>query len=133
MRQVLHPRVTDHDLGIVALDDPGAGGANHLYRVSGFNTLTNASDPFVKRHGEPACYATILFQNGPIHTPSDANGVTHEALMLVVIDRLRSFQNGPFGCRENALALTKLEEALFWLEARTRARQLRNVEGTMTP
>jgi hypothetical protein len=116
-------------LEIEVLDEPGAGGANHHYKVSGFNTATNPSDPFVARHGTPAEYATVLFQNGPIGEVG-VNGVTHEALLAIVIDRMRSFQAGPFACRENALALTKLEEAQMWLLQRTRARIARGVEGT---
>jgi hypothetical protein len=34
-----------------------------------------------------------------------------------------------FPCRENALAITKLDEALLWLEKRTRDRVARGVEG----
>lgn len=50
--------------------------------------------------------------------------------MAICIDRLRSFQAGPFACRENAIALTKLEESLMWLRRRTVARIKRGVEGT---
>lgn len=128
--------ITDHvinpandRLTITATDAPGAGGANHLYMVEGFDTTTNASDPFVARHGQPAQHMTILFQNGPINEKG-VNGITQEALLAVVIDRLRSFQAGPFACRENALALTKIEEALHWLQQRTIARMRRGVEGT---
>ncbi|MCC6800437.1 MAG: hypothetical protein IT325_09980 [Anaerolineae bacterium] len=93
------------------------------------DTETNPSCPFVARHGEPAQHARILFQNGPI-AEAGVNGVTHEALIAIVIDRLQAFQKGPFACRENALALTKLEEAQHWLHHRTRARMARQVEGT---
>ena len=51
------------------------------------------------------------------------------SLLAIVIDRLRAFQAGPFACRENALALTKIEEAQHWLLHRTRARMTRGVEG----
>ena len=37
--------------------------------------------------------------------------------------------NEAFPCRENALTITKIEEALHWQYARTMDRQLRNVEG----
>lgn len=110
-------------------DQPGPGGANHLYVVSGFNTQTNPSDPFTARHGKPAEYATILFQHGPINEVG-VNGITHEVLLAIVTDRLRSFQAGPFVCRENALALTKLEEAMHWLQQRTLRRMRAGVEGT---
>jgi hypothetical protein len=73
--------------------------------------------------------ATILFQNGPI-SEKGVNGITQEVLLAIVADRLRSFQAGPFACRENALALTKIEEAQHWLQQRTLSRMRRGVEGT---
>ena len=71
----------------------------------------------------------ILFQNGPI-AEAGVNGITQEVLLAILMDRLRSFQSGPYACRENALALTKLEEAQHWLQARTIGRMKRGVEGT---
>ena len=71
----------------------------------------------------------ILFQNGPI-ADSGVNGITQEVLLAICIDRLESFQSGPYACRENALALTKLQEAQHWLHHRTKARMDRGVEGT---
>lgn len=97
---------------ISVLDEPGAGGANHRYLMQ-----------FPGGVGQ-----CIDFQNGPI-AEAGVNGITQEALIAICIDRLRSFQAGPFACRENALALTKLEEAMHWLHARTRDRQWRGVEG----
>ena len=116
-------------LTITVTDEPGAGGANHLYMVEGFDTASNPSDPFVARHGQPAKHSTIIFQNGPIGE-AGVNGVTQEVLLAIVADRLRSFQAGPYACRENALALTKIEEAMHWLHSRTLARMQRGVEGT---
>jgi hypothetical protein len=128
--------LTDHivnpandKLAIVARDEPGAGGANHLYRITGFDSSTNASDPWVAIYGSPATNSHVLFQNGPINEVG-VNGVTHEALLAIIADRLRSFQAGPFACRENALALTKIEEAQMWLQRRTLERMRRGVEGT---
>lgn len=99
-------------LEISVLDEPGAGGANHEYMVESPKGLT----------------CRISFQNGPI-AENGVNGVTQEALLAIVIDRLRAFQAGPFACRENALALTKIEEAQHWLLHRTRERMARGVEG----
>ncbi|WP_336057361.1 hypothetical protein [Nitratireductor sp. CH_MIT9313-5] len=101
-------------LALVVLDEPGAGGANHHYRVTG--------DP------DSGVAVDIQFQNGPINEVG-VNGLTHEVLLAIVADRLRAFQAGPFSCRENALALTKIEEAQHWLHSRTRARMARGVEG----
>jgi len=72
---------------------------------------------------------TILFQKGAIKEHG-VNGVMNEDLIAMVVDRLESFQNSPFKCRENALAITKLEEALHWLRHRTTKREKRGVEGT---
>jgi hypothetical protein len=112
-------------LDIKVTDEPGAGGACHRYEITGFNASTNSS------HAEPEGQTkkVILFQNGPINEVG-ANGLTHEAVLAIVIDRMQSFQAGPYACRENALALTKLEEAIMWLKARTEGRMLRGVEGT---
>lgn len=118
-------------LSITVMDEPGAGGASHHYRIEGFNTSSNASDPFVARHGAPAQHATVLFQNGPINEVG-VNGVTHEALLAIVADRLRSFQKGQFSCKANACALTHIEEAQHWLQQRTIERMRRGVEGTHT-
>ena len=58
------------------------------------------------------------------------NGITHEALLAVVADRLRSFQKGPYSCKANECALTHIEEAQHWLQQRTLERMRRGVEGT---
>lgn len=101
-------------------DEPGEGGASHEYYISradGRDDLPAGEFGFVK------------FQKGPVKE-NGVNGCHQEDLIAIVIDRLRSFQAGPFSCRENALALTKLEEALHWLNARTQDRIAQGVEGT---
>ena len=103
-------------LDVVVVDAPGHGGASHVYRIDHANTA--GCDPLM----------TVNFQNGPI-AEHGVNGVTQEILLSIVIDRLRSFQAGPFSSRENALALTKCEEALHWLQQRTLDRMRRGVEG----
>lgn len=115
-------------LTIAVTDEPGAGGACHRYRVSGMDTITN---PGATENGTciPVSHMDILFQNGPINE-FGVNGVTHEALLEIVADRLRSFQAGPYACKENACALTKIEEAQHWLQSRTLKRMNRGVEGT---
>ncbi len=114
---------------ITVQDEPGSGGANHLYMVEGFNTKTNASDPFTKRHGQPSEHTTILFQNGPI-PEKGVNGITQEVLLAIVADRLQCFQKGPFASDLNAKALAHVEAARETLLSRTRERMARGVEGT---
>ena len=73
--------------------------------------------------------AKIHFQEGPIKE-NGVNGVANEDLLVMVIRRLQGFQDSPYSCRENAMAITKLEEALLWLRKRTIGREKREVVGT---
>jgi hypothetical protein len=57
-----------------------------------------------------------------------SDGTTNEELIEVLLDRMNYLQS-KFPCRENALAITKLDEALMWLNKRTADRVKRNVEG----
>lgn len=135
MRTLTDHIVTDKcaNLTVEVLDEPGQGGASHLYQITGFNTETNGSCPFTERYGKPSDHTTILFQNGPIdENGNGANGIQQEALLAIVLDRLRGFQSGQYRCRENACAITHIEEALMWLQKRTRDRLARGVEGTHT-
>lgn len=118
-------------LVIEVMDEPGSGGACHLYQITGFNTGTNQSDPFKKRYGEAAERSTILFQNGPINEVG-VNGVTHEALLAILIDRMECFQAGPYASPDNHEALEAMRTAQWALQRRTRARMARGVEGTHT-
>lgn len=125
--------LTDHivsgdqavQLTITVLDEPGAGGANHKYSITGGEKVMK---PDIEIEGDPVL-GFIGFQDGPIKA-AGVNGITQEALLAITIDRLRSFQNGPYKCRENAIALTHCEEALMWLQRRTVERIKRGVEGT---
>ena len=56
------------------------------------------------------------------------NGTTLEELLSVGIKRLADLNNR-FSCRENSLAITKMQEALMWLNKRTEDRKKRGVEG----
>ena len=103
---------TEKYTAVFAVDVPEHN-ANHLYQV--MNDQGNIQ--------------TVTFQKGAIKEHG-VNGVMNEDLIAMVIDRLESFQNSPFKCRENALAITKLEEALHWLRHRTTKRENRGVEGT---
>lgn len=125
MREIIEHKVNpaNDTLRIVVTDEPGSGGANHRYLISGFDPSTNAA-----YDGDPR-YAVVMFQNGPINEVG-VNGLTHEALLAIVADRLRSFQAGPFSCKANACALTHIEEAQHWLQQRTSERMRRGVEGT---
>ncbi|MGH3283058.1 MAG: hypothetical protein ACRDNW_28560 [Trebonia sp.] len=75
----------------------------------------------------------IRWQNGPLGRGAnrqEPNGAFVEGVIQAARGRLQHYQLGKFACRENALALTKLEEALHWLNHRTADREDRGVEGT---
>jgi hypothetical protein len=108
-------------LNIEVLDEPGAGGACHRYRISGYEYRIS---------GEPTHVGVdLIFQNGPINEVG-VNGITHEALLAILIDRLEHFQTGPYVNEYNGAALAHLQSAQGALFDRTRERVARGVEGT---
>lgn len=56
------------------------------------------------------------------------NGTTFEEVLGVCLERLQIL-NSLFPCRENSIAITKIQESIMWLEARTKDRIKRGVEG----
>ena len=83
-----------------------------------------------KRDSEPD--GTLRFQSVAFYEMKENgsfdNGTTLEEMLRVSIERLQDLNNR-FSCRENSLAITKMQEALMWLNARTTDRIARNVEG----
>lgn len=76
----------------------------------------------------------IVWQNGPLGRVGteervEPNGAFVETILRAVQQRIEYYQTR-FPCRENALAITKIEEAVHWLNARTARRVRENVEGT---
>ncbi len=68
----------------------------------------------------------VFFRKSPDGTSDQ--GTTLEELLRVGIERLSDL-NSRFSCRENSIAITKMQEALMWLNERTRDREARGVEG----
>ena len=54
-------------------------------------------------------------------------GTTNEDVLEVLIHRLRE-QNRKLPCRENSIAITKLEEGKMWLEVRMDKRRAQKLE-----
>lgn len=76
---------------------------------------------------------SITWQNGPLGRGEDRvepNGAFVETVIAAALQRIEYYQASRFACRENALAITKLQEALHWLNHRTASREERGVEGT---
>lgn len=57
-----------------------------------------------------------------------AEGIVN--LLEIVRDRLTAFNKGEFATRENACAITHIEEALMWMAKRADDRAERGVLGT---
>lgn len=75
----------------------------------------------------------ITWQNGPLGRGEDRqepNGAFVETVIAAALQRIEFYNEGKFRCRENSLAITKLEEALHWLNHRTARREAQDVEGT---
>ena len=83
----------------------------HLYLLPGSQKLQ-----FIQR------------EEGKIVVP----GCQNEDVVALLIDRLNHL-NAKFPCRENALAITKFQEGLHWLQERTRKRMEQGVEGKDLP
>ena len=147
-------------LRVFVLDGPGAGGASHDYVVllpmsreqndayarggapdagAAQYDMGNGDTLWVNHHiasiwGGSApvkfFWATRLsFQNGPIKE-AGVNGISQEALIAVLLDRLEGFQSGQYACRDNQLALDHLQYARLVLHKRAMDRAARGVEGT---
>jgi hypothetical protein len=75
----------------------------------------------------------IHWQDGPLgRPPKEPNGAFVDDVIEAARQRLEFYQtasNGRFACRENAIAITKLEEALHWLYSRRMERDKRGVQG----
>ncbi len=57
------------------------------------------------------------------------DGTTNEEVLVMLIDRL-NFLKKKLPSRETSQAITKLDEALLWLNKRTAERKARGVGGT---
>lgn len=66
--------------------------------------------------------------NNPTELRTINNGTTNEEVLEMLIDRC-NYLCRKLPSRETAIAITKLEEALLWLNRRTANRKKRGVEG----
>ena len=95
--------------------DPDAGNACHTY------VIYKKDNEFI--------LSSLQFQHGERNAEGSIAGILDHELLEIVRDRLKGFQSGPYACRENALALTKIEEALLFMNMRVEDRIERNVLG----
>lgn len=103
--------------------------AHHAYEIMVMSSsLEGNPSPSAENYDNAVEVCKLNFQNGGLKEVGP-NGITDQALLAIVLDRLRSFNDGQFRCRENSVAITKIEEALMWMEKRGNDRARRNVEG----
>jgi len=104
---------------VYAVDEKGNGGANHTYEI--------------KWDAENNGYIStqrIQMQNGARKLKGSIHGILDTDLLEIVRHRLQCFQKGDFASRDNAVALTHIEEALMWMNRRVEDRIEREVLGT---
>ena len=112
-KEIENPLITTENTKVLA-NQRFLFNAHHNYRV-----VDNAGDLLCEVH----------FQEGPVKE-NDLNGIFHEDLIAIVLDRLYSFQKSDFACQENEMTIIKLEEALMWLRKRNLRRVKKNIMGT---
>ena len=123
-------------LKIQVLDEPGQGNACHRYHITTTETPPPVSGGMSSADLEKAmamgqAVTEIRFQNGPIGEVG-VNGISNEALLAIVRDRIEGFQGGPYAHVENGNALADVVSAMECLKRRTTERVTRGVEGTRT-
>ena len=115
---------------VYRVDAPGIGGACHKYIV-----VKAGSQPSDKAAGyldfeKEDIVGEMAFQHGPRCNEESIQGILDTDLLEIVRDRLVAFNKGEFATRENAVAITKIEEALLWMNKRVEDRAERGVLGT---
>jgi hypothetical protein len=97
------------------------------------------SDQWSDTNGNPAGGVTcgkgftISWQNGPLGRGverKEPNGAFVETIIAAAKDRIDFYQRSRFACEENANAIKHLTAALDVLNARTKLREMKNIEGT---
>lgn len=136
MRELVNHKVNglNEALKIQVLDEPGPGNACHRYHITTTETPPPigggmSSADLSKAQDMLKAVTDIRFQKGPI-AEVGVNGISQEALLAIVEDRLIGFQSGPYACNENQMALSHVQHAMAWLYKRTCERLERGVEGT---
>ena len=115
--QYLKTGIEKLDNEIFVEDVAGPGNGRHNYEIRRADTGEKLLD--------------IQFQNGARKEENSVAGILDSDLLEIVRHRLQSFQNGEYKTRENACALTHIEEALMWMSKRADDRAERGVLGTM--
>ncbi|WP_221775040.1 hypothetical protein [Listeria booriae] len=87
--------------------------------------IKKAVDGFWDANGSKC--VLVKWQEGTV-LDAGVNGAQVNDVLELALERLREL-NKQFPCRENAVTITKLEEAILWQNKRTNDRIKRGVEG----
>lgn len=98
--------------------DPNAGGASHHYEI---RCCAVPDGPLVT--------TTIQFQHGPRAVEGSTLGILDEHLLMIIADRMRAFEAGPFAHPANARVLAYVSAASAALRERAEERRARGVLG----
>jgi hypothetical protein len=115
-----------NQLRIEAVSEAYPMGGMHRYDIIGFDTSSNPANVSSDGYKTALTRLVVIFQNGSVQDLGQ-NGITMEALLAIVADRLTGFQNTPDACDANAHALIHVQSALNELKSRT---QKRIADGT---
>ena len=115
---------------VYTISDKGNGGANHDYLICALGSAEITDNDYSISVNPGDIMGAVHFQNGARKLDDSIHGVLDTDLLEIVRHRLQAFQAGPFNSRENAVALTHIEEALMWMNRRVEDRIERNVLGT---
>lgn len=98
-----------------------------LYRIDDNGLIRLGNDP-----SDEETYHNVKYVRGskdPEDKIGKVTGIRHENLLAMMIHDLK-IKHKEVPCKESACAITKLEEALFWMRQRQIDRTNRGVIGT---
>lgn len=101
----------------------------HKYELASFEGGTPQILQFIEKRPRQERRIPFVGEALPVELETVNDGTTNEELLEVLIDRL-IFLGARLPSRENSIAVTKLQEALMWLNKRTADRKARAVEGS---
>ena len=71
----------------------------------------------------------IMWQDGPV-VDGVRNGAFVDDVLAAALQRLEAYEESRLSCFENQHAITKIQEAMQWLDSCRRGRESRGVQGT---
>lgn len=119
----LRPVYPTNEISVIAYEDDMDYGGAHRYSM--LNCVGFIDGQTKYDGGEQTIQFVQKLEDGSI-----VPGMQNEQLLTILIDRMQKL-NRKFPFRENAIQITKLQEALMWQEARTRERIDRGVMGNL--